>query len=88
MEIDASQLHRAEHEANLVVEARDLVQRYHDLAAIPDALLDNESHDLALRVQHKAADGADALAVAVDDVGTESNEHHRRLLLASRAGAR
>src|SRR5262249_40985437 len=66
----------AEAEAHLRAEARDLADRHHDLAAIEHPLVnDQPAHVSGLRVQNKTADGAHALAGAVDDARAEWNQH-------------
>jgi len=74
-EAEAGQLGGPEVEPHLVAfEARDLVQRHHDLPAIEHALLHDDRRDLPrLRMQDQAADRPDTLSLAIADVGPRRN---------------
>ena len=59
---------------DLPVKCRDPVERHHDLSPVDDSLLDDEAHHLSrLGMEDQPADGADALAFSVHDVGAEWN---------------
>jgi hypothetical protein len=92
-QVEAGQLGGAQSQAHLIADARDLVERDDDLATVDHALVHDEGHDLPrLGVEDQAADGADALAVSIENVGAEGNQHadlpRSRAFLRGNRGAR
>jgi len=76
IEVEVGELVGSQGQTDIFVGACDLVEGHHDLATIQHTLLHDDRHPLlGVRMQDETIDCSHALAVAVEHVSSEGDEH-------------